>query len=113
MICRYLKLQADEMIVSSFSPLVVEAYITCEISPGGDWYNLVILAQGVAVEDFTKNNIVHSEVVKEVAPLYYSKVRIHRSIMELGKKMDLVFTRTLELHYKHGAVVSRYIKLWD
>ena len=103
------------MIVSSFSSLVVEAYITCEISPGGDWYNLVILTEGAAVEDFTQNNFVHSEVVKEVAPLYYRQVRIHRGIMDIenSNKMDLVFNRTLVLQYKHGAVVSRNIKQWD
>ena len=105
------------MIVSCFSPLVVEAYISCEVSPGGDWYNLVILAEGAEVEDFTQNNSVHCGAVKEVAPLYYSHVRIHRGIldinMEHGKKLDMIFTRTLALHYKNGAVISRNIRLWQ
>ena len=106
--------QADELLVSGFSPSIVAAYITCQAEPGGDWYNLVVLAEGAVVEDFTQDNLVHSAAVKEVAPQYYSKVRIHRGVLDMhrDKEMDLVFTRTLELHYRNGEVLQRTIKNW-
>ena len=106
--------QADELLVSGFSPSTVAAYITCQAEPGGDWYNLVVLAEGAVVEDFTQDNLVHSAAVKEVAPQYYSKVRIHRGVLDMhrDKEMDLVFTRTLELHYRNGEVLQRTIKNW-
>eukprot|EP00092_Neocalanus_flemingeri_P024631 GFUD01026716.1.p1 GENE.GFUD01026716.1~~GFUD01026716.1.p1 ORF type:complete len:453 (-),score=122.68 GFUD01026716.1:117-1475(-) len=104
--------QADDMIVSNFDPLVVEAYITCEKNPGGDWFNLVILSEGARVEEFTSNNLVHSKVVKEVAPFYYSHVRIHRGVLDLDGG-GLTFNRTLALHYREGTVVRRDVKIWN
>ena len=103
------------MIVNNFDPLVVEAYITCEKEPGGDWFNLVILKEGAGVEDFTSNNLVHSTTVKEVAPFYYSHVRIHRGVMDMdwGGGGSLTFSRTLSLQYRDGAVVSREVKSWN
>ena len=100
------------MLVSNFDPLLVEAYISCEKELGGDWYNLVILSHGAVVEDFTSNNELHSMVVKEVAPFYYSHVRIHRGVLDLGGDGGLEFTRTLSLQYREGKVVSREVKNW-
>ena len=103
------------MLVSGFSPQVVSAYITCEAEAGGDWYNLVLLSAGAAVEDFTHDNLVHGAAVREVAPGYYSMVRIHRGVLDMDrdKEVDLVFTRTLVLQYKKGAVVQRSVKNWN
>ena len=92
--------------------MVMEAYITCEKEPGGDWYNLVILSEEAAVEDFTRNNSTHSKVVVEVAPLYYSHVRIHRGTLDIGGDGGLVFNRTLSLRYKDGQVANREIVNW-
>ena len=96
----------------NFDPKVVETYITCEKEHGGDWYNLVILSPNAAAEDFTSNNLIHSQVVDEVAPVYYSNVRIHRGLLEMAGNGGLTFKRTLSLCYKNGIVAGREVTNW-
>ena len=108
----FLNIEADELLVPNFDPKVVETYITCEKELGGDWYNLVILSPYAATEDFTSNNPIHSQVVSEVAPVYYSHVRIHRGLLDIGGEGSLTFNRTLSKCYKDGLVAGKEVTNW-
>jgi hypothetical protein len=73
---------------------------------------LVILSANATAEDFTSNNMIHSQVVDKVAPVYYSHVRIHRGLLDMAGHGGLTFNRTLSICYKNGKVAGREVKNW-
>jgi hypothetical protein len=108
----FLNIKADELLVPNFDPKTVETYITCEKEHGGDWYNLVILRPNAAAEDFTGNNLIHSQVVDKVAPIYYSHVRIYRGLLDMAGNGGLTFNRTLSICYTNDRVAGREVNNW-
>ena len=82
------------------NPLLVAAYATAEVTPGGDWGNVVVLQKGVSADEFSRHQVHHSKISGgPIAPSYYSRLRIHRCSYSLVSGC-VRFNRTLSTRFE-------------
>ncbi|XP_052093187.1 uncharacterized protein LOC127729400 [Mytilus californianus] len=98
----------DGKLVEEFSNHEdIIAYVSAERSIGGEWGNLVLLKSFDAIEKW-RDCPVHHTAVSEIAPLYYTRIRIHRGRIQNGK---LIADQTLFLDYGITPT-NRCVQVW-
>ncbi|XP_071153942.1 uncharacterized protein [Mytilus edulis] len=84
------------------------AYLSAERTIGGEWGNLVLLQSFDAIEKW-RDCPVHHTAINEIAPLYYTRVRIHRGRIQNG---SISPDQTLFLDYD-VMPTNRCVKVWN
>lgn len=102
----------DAGIVARLDPAVVLAYVTGEVTPGGEWGNVVLLQPGKTADDFKASSgdsaakEMHQQATQEVAARYYSHIRLHRGAFNICTGA-ISFSRTLCMRYAPLQDVAR------
>lgn len=134
---------ADAALVGRLHGETVLAYCTGERERGGDWGNILIFSPTVSFDDGSaifneeegeggdssfggcphsmRRRKVHEVAISDIAPLYYSRIRLHRLTCRgavLAWNGNIRFVRTVSLQYLRsadgkGAAVQRDVVLWQ
>jgi hypothetical protein len=95
--------RADADLVAEFSrhPEIL-SYSSIELSPGGDYGNLVVLARDSAREHWRESK-THQYVVSELSPNYYASIRLHSGVIPRGLLQGaVILARTKYYDYREG-----------
>ena len=113
---------------------IILGYATAEVEPGGDWGNVVLFKHGKDANDFISDtsNECHRHATKDISPLYYSQVRIHRGKVHIhgsnhinnttntpDTNNTVTYHRTLYVKYTNPNIVTtnecpiKYRRIFD
>ena len=90
----------DAQLCLNLDGNVVLGYATAEVEPGGDWGNVVLFKRGKSADDFVGDNTTHCRATRDISPLYYDRVRIHRGKAVLSTH-QVTILRTLFAKYNN------------
>ena len=103
----------DGEVKDSLDADLVLIYMTLQRlgNPGGNHFNLIVFKEGRDPSEFKNSNPdVHIAAIRDLAPFYYSKVRIHRCLVSTERAEIL---QTLAVNYFRGKSTYRRIHLWE
>lgn len=100
----------DKSMTDNLDPSIVWFYLSMEMLPGGNYFNVVVYKNGKSAEHIRqKQDVPHQRGIRKIAPFFYSNVRIHRCVVSWN---EVSFLQTIALRYYKGSTVFRKTFQW-
>ncbi|ELT87880.1 hypothetical protein CAPTEDRAFT_196307 [Capitella teleta] len=105
--------EIDDRLLTSLAQYRILWYSSCEVTPGGDWFNFVLMKEENGIDQW-RHADGHDCAVRDISPHVYKRVRIHAGRLINGINGQAFHVkRTTFVEYANMKMVNREVKLWN